>query len=84
MDIFRNLNDDHGVFIVYDKLIGLKGQIESLNFEKNKPQDIYNKYVELFTKLLNDLKQSRGGRKKRIIKSKKNIIKQKRSKKIIT
>ena len=84
MDIFRNLNDDHGVFIIYDKLIGLKSQIESLDFEENKPQDIYNKYVELFKKLLNELKQSRGGRKKRIIKSKKNIIKQKRSKKIIT
>lgn len=84
MDIFRNLNDDHGVFIIYDKLIGLKSQIESLDFKEIKPQDIYKKYVELFTTLLNELKQSRGGRKKRIIKSKKNIIKQKRSKKIIT
>lgn len=87
MDIFRNLNDDHGVFIIYDKLIGLKGKIESLSslyLEENNPQVIYKQYVEPFTNLLTELKQSRGGRNKRIIKSKKNIIKQKRSKKIIT
>jgi len=75
MEIFSKLND-HGVFILYRKLIELKKLIETFNFESKDPLYIYNMYYEMYT-------ASRGGRKKRIIKSKKNI-KQKKGKKIIT
>jgi hypothetical protein len=69
------INGGGGVFILYDKLINLKKDIETLEEPKN-PINIYNRYLEIF-------KVSQGGRKKRIIKSKKNI-KQKKGKKIIT
>jgi hypothetical protein len=70
------INGGGGVFILYDKLINLKNDIETLEEPKN-PINIYNRYLEIF-------KVSQGGRKKRIIKSKKNIIKQKKGNKIIT
>lgn len=79
MEIFRNLND-RGVFILYRKLIELKKYIDTLDIKSQDPLSIYNMYNKMYTSLI----QSQGGRKKRIIKSKKNIIKQKRGKKIIT
>jgi hypothetical protein len=77
MENFRKLNDS-GVFILYRKIIELKKLIE--DFKSKDPLSIYNLYNDMYTALI----ESRGGRKKRIIKSKKNIIKQKRGKKIIT
>jgi hypothetical protein len=76
MENFRNLND-RGVFILYRKIIELKKLIEASKYED--PFSIYNMYNEMYRSLI----QSQGGRKKRIIKSKKNI-KQKKGKKIIT
>jgi len=76
MEIFIKLNDS-GVFILYRKLIELKNSIEA--FKSEDPLSIYNMYYEMYRSLI----QSQGGRKKRIIKSKKNI-KQKKGKKIIT
>jgi hypothetical protein len=76
MENFRILND-RGVFILYRKIIELKKLIEA--FKSEDPFSIYNMYNEMYISLI----QSQGGRKKRIIKSKKNI-KQKKGKKIIT
>jgi len=67
--INKYINEGGGVFILYDKLIKLKNVIETLE-ESKKPIDIFKEYLKIFN-------VSQGGRKKRIIKSKK-YIKQKR------
>jgi hypothetical protein len=73
MEIFRNLND-RGVFILYRKLIELKKYIDTLDIKSQDPLSIYNMYNKMYTSLI----QSQGGRKKRFIKSKKNIKTKKR------
>jgi hypothetical protein len=67
--INKYINGGGGVFILYNKLINLKKNIEILKEEESKkknPIDIFNRYLEIFNVSL-------GGRKKRIIKSNKAI-----------
>jgi hypothetical protein len=84
-EILQNIKKyiNNGVYIVYETLLSIKQKIDNLeqtlDFKVDNPYNIYEMYLNVFN---NNLIQSIGGRKKRIIKSKKDI--KQKSKKINT
>jgi hypothetical protein len=84
-EILQNIKKyiNNGVYIVYETLLSIKQKIDNLeqtlDFKVDDPYNIYKMYLNVFN---NNLIQSIGGRKKRIIKSKKDI--KQKSKKIST